>query len=1204
MADPIQSNSGQASGTANNVRTLSGVAAGDTLVACYISDTSTTQPSVPTDSSGQTWTLGQFIGGNSVGVSIWYLLNANSGTHTLTFTAPASTTSSSACLSEFGPATATDVIPAGHNGNGQTSPYAGLSITPTQSGDIVVYALGCYVGATITWTVATGYTTCGSFSTGSSDPPFIMAVKDVTGTATETPSTSWTGGTISGFGAVMMSFKTAAAAAPQPWTDPWDWHPDEVEDDLWWQQLDAPVSAPVVVPPLFEDPWPWSDADLCLDEAPEAQDDASANAGFVDIPPPADDWPWDEDVGDEHQDQLPGEATIADVNRLSPFEDVWPWDEWVEDSWPEWQDDAVANSSNVAPVLNTVTWVQTVWQATGNSPVAQTITVAPGAQGPCLVVLVYDDTNINVTFTVSSSINGAFTPGAYFANAGGANVDCGQIFTLLNASPGTHTITLTSSSSGDNLISLVTEYDNVLSVRGTGQLATVPWAQGTDSNNSAPNTVVAGDLLVTLVETASGTSGSPGTGTDTHGTAATQRLYVSDQFGLAGLLQQDQPCPTTGSLTSHTGNTVTSIGFGTVLFTAVLVPTQNNPSIPFDDPWPWDEEAAEDLVDDLVVAVAAIAAPALLDDAWPWSDADLCLDEAPEGQDDSAPVSTFVALAPPDDPWQHWDDEASDDQAVDDAPIAAESVLVQPADDWAWDEDVGDDLADQLPSDATSSDTNPIVAPLELDWPWDEDHEDRWEDWQADSTAVAESPLTPPDVDWDWSEDQADEVEAWQADSTPAAESPITPADVDWDWNEDQADEQESWQSDAMPVGANLPVTTPGPDDQWDHVDEVPDDWIEWPEPSSAPVVADVIPPPADVDWNWDEDVADEVPVDDQAIAAESVLEAPTDEWDWYGDDAAHDDAPEWQDDATPVGTFIAGPAIPDEWPHDDDDADDWWHQGEPTSQPTPPDVAGYPVDDAWPWQDDEGAPDDQPEWQDDSQSIPASVPPNPALNLEDAWDWSDADNLVDDWESWEDQSEPVGLPGPTPPAPAPAGLNPLDPLLAARRQWANLGVKWGSKPDLVLQAKTKAEVLRLAPVARALNVALELGPLPGPVVARIAPDPWRISITLPTVVAPAKPEEKPEAPRWTPPPEPEPPPPPPPEDPQVAALRREIASLKQMVVEAQRRAAIKAAEAALARDIARADGDAALERVQEERRKRNQRIAAELAARLYFRKP
>jgi hypothetical protein len=843
MADPIQSNSGQASGTANNVRTLSGVAAGDTLVACYISDTSTTQPSVPTDSSGQTWTLGQFIGGNSVGVSIWYLLNANSGTHTLTFTAPASTTSSSACLSEFGPATATDVIPAGYNGNSQASPYAGLSITPTQAGDIVVYALGGYVGATITWTPATGYTTCGSFSTGSSDPPFIMAVKDVSGTAAETPSTSWTGGSISGFGAVMMSFKTAAAAAPQPWTDPWDWHPDEVEDDLWQQQLDAPVGAGVIPPPIYDDPWPWRD------------------------------------------------------------------DEGAPDDQPEWQDG-------------------------------------------------------------------------------------------------------------------------------------------------------------------------------------------------------------------------------------------------------------------------------------------------------SAPVSTFVALAPPDDPWQHWDDEASDDQAVDDAPIAAESVLVQPADDWAWDEDVGDDLADQLPSDATSSDTNPIVAPLELDWPWDEDHEDRWEDWQADSTAVAESPLTPPDVDWDWSEDQADEVEAWQADSTPAAESPITPADVDWDWNEDQADEQESWQSDAMPVGANLPVTTPGPDDQWDHVDEVPDDWIEWPEPSSAPVVADVIPPPADVDWNWDEDVADEVPVDDQAIAAESVLEAPTDEWDWYGDDAAHDDAPEWQDDATPVGTFIAGPAIPDEWPHDDDDADDWWHQGEPTSQPTPPDVAGYPVDDAWPWQDDEGAPDDQPEWQDDSQSIPASVPPNPALNLEDAWDWSDADNLVDDWESWEDQSEPVGLPGPTPPAPAPAGLNPLDPLLAARRQWANLGVKWGSKPDLVLQAKTKAEVLRLAPVARALNVALELGPLPGPVVARIAPDPWRISITLPTVVAPAKPEEKPEAPRWTPPPEPEPPPPPPPEDPQVAALRREIASLKQMVVEAQRRAAIKAAEAELARDIARADGDAALERVQEERRKRNQRIAAELAARLYFRKP
>ena len=216
MADPIQSSSGQASGTTSNVRTLSGVAAGDTLVLLTVTDTAITQPSTPTDSSGDTWTLGGFAGGNSVGVSLWYKIAASAGTHTVTATMPSGTTSSSCCLSEFGPATAVDGTVQTNNGVSQASPYAGLSITPTQSGDIVVYGLGAFVGATITWTVATGYTTCGSFSTGTSDPPFIMAVKDVTGTATETPSTSWTGGSISGFSAVMMAFKAVSKSVPAP----------------------------------------------------------------------------------------------------------------------------------------------------------------------------------------------------------------------------------------------------------------------------------------------------------------------------------------------------------------------------------------------------------------------------------------------------------------------------------------------------------------------------------------------------------------------------------------------------------------------------------------------------------------------------------------------------------------------------------------------------------------------------------------------------------------------------------------------------------------------------------------------------------------------------------------------------------------------------------------------------------------------------
>ncbi len=124
-----------------NQPTITGVTAGNTLISVYQSSfNSGGSFSAPTDSSGQTWTLRTQVnasGTNNSGSAIAYLLNANSGTHTLTWVSQAGP--SEANITEWNGITGVGgAAPAGVvNNTGATTITTG-SYTPSQANEVII----------------------------------------------------------------------------------------------------------------------------------------------------------------------------------------------------------------------------------------------------------------------------------------------------------------------------------------------------------------------------------------------------------------------------------------------------------------------------------------------------------------------------------------------------------------------------------------------------------------------------------------------------------------------------------------------------------------------------------------------------------------------------------------------------------------------------------------------------------------------------------------------------------------------------------------------------------------------------------------------------------------------------------------------------------------------------------------------------------
>lgn len=207
------------SATVNSAATiapsLTGVTAGNTL-ALVLSTTSTAD-NTPADSASQTWSKAFYITVSSAAtVAVYYLLSANAGTHTVTWTAGGSSFVNYT-LVEIPACSAVDVVSTGGAGSNTITTLSSPSITTTNANDSIIAAFSA--------DTASGFT-----NAGISDPPSGWtslyaqqntaanvgaqhAYKEVSATGAQ--SATWTfsaDATGSSYAAAAVSFKRSAAA--------------------------------------------------------------------------------------------------------------------------------------------------------------------------------------------------------------------------------------------------------------------------------------------------------------------------------------------------------------------------------------------------------------------------------------------------------------------------------------------------------------------------------------------------------------------------------------------------------------------------------------------------------------------------------------------------------------------------------------------------------------------------------------------------------------------------------------------------------------------------------------------------------------------------------------------------------------------------------------------------------------------------------
>lgn len=120
---------------------------------------------------------------------------------------------------------------------------------------------------------------------------------------------------------------------------------------------------------------------------------------------------------------------------------------------------------------------------------------------------------------------------------------------------------------------------------------------------------------------------------------------------------------------------------------------------------------------------------------------------------------------------------------------------------------------------------------------------------------------------------------------------------------------------DFYPVGSTAPPDQPLADVDWNWDDEVGQDIL----PADEYALVDNITPSADVDWPWDEDVGEELIFDDPQLPDAVQLGPQRLDWNW--DEDAGEDAPL---DEHPLVDAVQLTSPPDDWPWDEDASDDW----------------------------------------------------------------------------------------------------------------------------------------------------------------------------------------------------------------------------------------------------------------------------------------
>lgn len=208
----VQSVKANFGGGSNVTPSLTGVTGGNSLL--FFSQGANITDVVPTDSSGQTWTklhFDSFFGVQWCSVCCYYLLNANAGTHNITWTGSVADWGSYELL-EWTTLSAVDVVGTASHVNGTNTGLTASSITTTNASDAVfAYIAQGYNGSSNVGISdpPTGYTSIYAQQDSTVSAPCEIAYKEVSSTGSQTASWSWGSIGTDAIG-IIVSFKKSA----------------------------------------------------------------------------------------------------------------------------------------------------------------------------------------------------------------------------------------------------------------------------------------------------------------------------------------------------------------------------------------------------------------------------------------------------------------------------------------------------------------------------------------------------------------------------------------------------------------------------------------------------------------------------------------------------------------------------------------------------------------------------------------------------------------------------------------------------------------------------------------------------------------------------------------------------------------------------------------------------------------------------------
>jgi len=212
----VQKSSATVNGASTINPSLSGVAAGNTL-ALVISSTLTTD-NTPTDSAGQTWSKAFYLVNSAAAtVAVYYLLSANSGAHTLTWTAGGPSFVGYSFI-ELPACTAVDVIGTLGTAVNSATTLSSPSITTTNAADAII-AVFCADTASGSTNAAitdppTGYTSVYAQQNTSVNVGAQHSYKEVSSTGAQSATWTFNADTSgSTYAAAAVAFKQSATGA-------------------------------------------------------------------------------------------------------------------------------------------------------------------------------------------------------------------------------------------------------------------------------------------------------------------------------------------------------------------------------------------------------------------------------------------------------------------------------------------------------------------------------------------------------------------------------------------------------------------------------------------------------------------------------------------------------------------------------------------------------------------------------------------------------------------------------------------------------------------------------------------------------------------------------------------------------------------------------------------------------------------------------